>query len=116
VYAITMSDDKEADPRPDPQSGDVLADLSDGDVIRFKPEELPGKPGTKPLTIQFEIEVATGKRGEAVALAQTAAIRDVLDWLASKKAGKDEGERPGTPRPQAAEDRAVPLHQPGNQG
>jgi hypothetical protein len=69
------------------------------DVIRFEPEELPGKRGNKPLTIQFETEVATGKRGQIVALAQTAAIRDVLDWLASKRLGKDESEHPGTPRP-----------------
>jgi hypothetical protein len=70
-----MSEDKEADSEQGPRSGDVLAGLSDGDAMRFKPEELPGKRGTKPLTIQFEIEVATGKRGETVALAQTAAIR-----------------------------------------
>lgn len=98
MYSITMSDENAGDPQPGSPSGDVLAGLSDGDVIRFKPEELPGKRGTKPLTIQFEIEVATGKRGEIVALAQTAAIRDVLDWLASRRPGKDEGERPGTPR------------------
>jgi hypothetical protein len=60
---------------------------------------LPGKRGTKPLTVQFEIEIATGKRGEAAALAQTAAIRDVLDWLAFRRPAENEGERPGTPRP-----------------
>jgi hypothetical protein len=97
MYAITMSDDNAGEPQPGSPSGDVLAELS-GNVIRFKPEELPGKRGTKPLAIQFEIEVATGKRGEIVALAQAAAIRDVLDWLASRRPGKDEGERPGTPR------------------
>ena len=70
------------DPQPGSPSGAVPTGLSDGDVIRFKPQELPGKRGTKPLTIQFEIEVATGKRREMVALAQTAAIRDVLGWMA----------------------------------
>jgi hypothetical protein len=97
VYAITMSDDKEANPRPDPLSDNALAGYSDGDVIRFEPQELRGKRGTKPLTIQFEIEVATGKRGEIAALAQTAAIRDVLDWLASRRLGKDEDDRPELP-------------------
>jgi hypothetical protein len=51
-----VSDETAVDCQPGSPSGDVLAGLSDGDVIRFKPEELPGKRGTKPLTIQFEIE------------------------------------------------------------
>jgi hypothetical protein len=93
----------------------VLAGLSDGDVIRFKPEELPGKRGTKPLTIQFEIEVATGKRGEMVALAQTAAIRDVLDWLASRRPARTRVSAPELPG-LSPKDRALPPHFPGNQG
>jgi len=104
------------DSQPGSPSGEVPTRLSDGDVIRFKPKELRGEHGTKPLTIQFEIEVATGKRGEIIAQAQTAAIRDVLGWLATRKPGKDEGKRPGTPPPQPAEDSAVPPHQPENQG
>jgi hypothetical protein len=93
-----MSDDKSASPRPDATPPDEkLAGYSDGDVIQFEPQELPRKRGAKPMTIQFEIEVATGERGEILAHAQTAAIQDVLDWLASRKPGEDEGECPELP-------------------
>jgi hypothetical protein len=111
-----MSDDKVMDSQPGSPSGEAPTGLSDGDVIRFEPIELRGKRGTKPLSIQFEIEVATGKRGEIIAQAQTAAIRDVLNWLATRTPGKDEGERPRTPLCQPAEDTAVPPHRPENQG
>jgi hypothetical protein len=94
-----MSDDNAKDSQQGSPSGEVPTRPSDGDVIRFKPEKLPGKRRTKPLTIQFEIEVATGKRGEIIAQAQTAAIRNVLNWLATRNPGKDESEGPGTTPP-----------------
>jgi hypothetical protein len=84
VYFFTVSDNEKSGSSPGPPSDDVLARLNDGDVIRFEPREFPSRRGTKPLTVQFEIEVATGKRGEMVALAQTAAIRDLLDWMATR--------------------------------
>jgi hypothetical protein len=94
-----MSDDGKVGSESGPSTDGDLRGYRDGDVIRFEPRELPVKSGGRPLTVQFEIEVATGKRGEIAALAQTAAIRDVLDWLASGKPGRDEGEGPGkTPR------------------
>jgi hypothetical protein len=91
-----MSGDGKVEPDSGTPADEDLARYRDGDVIRFEPRELPGKTGGRPLTVQFEIEVATGKRGEIVSLAQTAAIRDVLDWLSSRKPGKDESEGPGT--------------------
>ena len=90
-----MSDNEESGSPPDALSDDVLARLNDGDVIRFEPRKFPGRRGTKPLTVQFEIEVATGKRGENLALAQTAAIQDLLDWIAGGKSRQSEGNNPG---------------------
>jgi len=88
-----MSDnDRELDPERDLLSDKNLAKYRDGGVIRFKPQELPGKHRSKPLTVQWEIEVATGKRGEIVALAQAAAIQEVLDWMATRKSAQ--GEQP----------------------
>lgn len=92
-----MSDDKPTNTQPDPLSDEGLAGYSDGDVIRFEPQQLPSKSGGRPLTVQFEIEVATGKRGEIAALAQTAAIRDVLDWLASRRPGNSDGGQQNNP-------------------
>jgi hypothetical protein len=50
--------------------------------------------GTKgSLTARWEVEVATGKRGELLALEQTAAIWDMLAWLAAtEQAGNETGE------------------------
>ncbi len=72
-----------------------LAGHRDGDVIRFGPHELPDRGKGKPRTVWWEIEVATEKRGETLALAQTAAIQDLLDWLAAKNSP---GDQPGQPR------------------
>jgi hypothetical protein len=86
-----MSSDETTGRPPEPLSDDALAGLGDGDIIRLGSRELlPGKRGGRPLTARFEIEVATGKRGEIADLAQTAAIRDVLQWFASRRPSEDE--------------------------
>jgi hypothetical protein len=54
--------------------------------------------------VRWEVEVAAGKRGDLLALEQTAAIWDMLAWLAARKqADKDakkrgNGEPPGPSR------------------
>lgn len=90
-----MSEDEAAESRAESHPEDVLAGHGDGDIIQLEPRELlSGKRGAKPLNARFEIEVATGKRGELVALAQTAAIQDMLNWLASNRSSKDQNPDP----------------------
>jgi hypothetical protein len=83
-----MSGDGTSEPESGPLAAGDLAGYRDGGVIRFEPQGLPGKSGSRPLTLQSEVKVATGKRGGIAALAQTAAIQNVLDWLASRSPGK----------------------------
>jgi len=79
-----------------------LAGHRDGDVIRFGPQELPDKGRGRPLTVWWEIEVAAGKRGETLALAQTASIQDFLGWLAARNSSGNEPDRPGDGEPAPA--------------
>jgi hypothetical protein len=72
---------------------EALACYRDGDIVSFGSRELPDEGKGKPLTVRWEIEVATGKRGEMVALAQTAAIWDMLASLAARKPAEEAGER-----------------------
>jgi hypothetical protein len=86
-------------PERDEPRDEALAGHRDGDVVSFGSRELPDKGSGKPLTVRWEVEVATGKRGEIVTLAQTAAIWDMLTWLAARKkaeeeAGKREDDEP----------------------
>jgi hypothetical protein len=50
--------------------------------------------GSKPLVMEFEARVATGKAGEALALEQAAAIRQVLAWIARNRESSDGGHNP----------------------
>jgi hypothetical protein len=67
---------------------DPLAGHGDGDVVSFGSRELRGEGQSRPLTVRWEIGVAAGKRGDLLALEQTAAIRDMLAWLAARKQAK----------------------------
>jgi hypothetical protein len=81
---------------------DPLAGHHDGDVVSFGSRELRGEGQGRPLTVRWEVEVATGKRGEMVALAQAAAIWDMLAWLAASKKAGEEACKPGDGEPLAS--------------
>jgi len=44
--------------------------------------------------MDFEARVATGKAGEALALEQAAAIREVLAWITRNREPNDDGSNP----------------------
>ena len=44
--------------------------------------------------MEFEARVATGKAGEALALKQAAATREVLAWIARNREPRDDGHHP----------------------
>ena len=50
--------------------------------------------GGKPLVMEFEARVATGKVGGALALEQAAAIREVLAWIARNRDPSGGGHNP----------------------
>jgi len=85
-------------------SHEMVLGHGDGDVVSFGSRELRGEGQGRPLTVRWEVEVAAGKRGDLLALEQTAAIWDMLAWLAARKqADKDakkrgNGEPPGPSR------------------
>ena len=63
----------------------------------------PVKPGTltvrspdrgKPLAMEFETLIATGKADKALVLEQAAAIREVLAWIARNREPSDDGHDP----------------------
>jgi hypothetical protein len=51
--------------------------------------------------VRWEIEVAAGKRGDLLALEQTAAIWDMLAWLAARKQAEKEAQKPEDGQPPA---------------
>lgn len=55
---------------------------------------MPPMPHGPPLAMQFEAQVATGKAGEALALEQAAAIREVLAWIACNREPSDDDHNP----------------------
>lgn len=57
----------------------------DGNVIRLGRHVVPGTPGRQPLVMKFEGRIVTGRGAESLAQKQAAAIRDVLDWIASER-------------------------------
>lgn len=83
---------------------EALAGYRDGDIVSFGSRKLPDEGRGKPLTVRWEVEVATGKPGEMVALAQTAAIWDMLAWLAARKSAEEAAERGDGESPPAPSD------------
>ena len=82
-------------------SADAASDTPDR-AEQHHPSD-PIKPGTctvrstdggKPLVMDFEARVATGKAGEALALEQAAAIREVLAWIARDREPSDDDSNP----------------------
>lgn len=81
---------------------DPLAGHVGGDVVSFGSRELRGEGQGRPLTIRWEVEVAAGKRGDLLALEQTAAIWDMLAWLAARKQAEKDAQKLGDGRPPAS--------------
>ena len=73
---------------------DETAGPRDGRVIRLGSQVLPGTNGSQPPVMEFEARVATGKAGEALALEQAAAIREVLAWIARDREPSDDDSNP----------------------
>ena len=78
---------------------DPLEGHGDGDVVSFGSRELRGEGQGRPLTVRWEVEVAAGKRGDLLALEQTAAIWDMLAWLAARKQAEKEARKPEEGQP-----------------
>jgi hypothetical protein len=81
---------------------DPLAGHYDGDVVSFGSRELRGDGQGRPLTVRWEVEIAGGKRGDLLALEQTAAIWDMLAWLAARKQEEKDAQKPGDNQPPAS--------------
>jgi len=68
----------------------------DHDPVRLGGYIVRSPGGGRPLVMEFEARIATGKAGERLALEQAAAIREVLAWIASKREpGDDTHDRTG---------------------
>jgi hypothetical protein len=80
---------------------DPLAGHGDGDVVSFGSRELRGEGQGRPLTVRWEVEVAAGKRGDLLALEQTAAIWDMPAWLAARKQADKDAKKRGNGEPLA---------------
>jgi hypothetical protein len=78
---------------------DPLAGHGDGDVVSLGSRELRGEGQGRPLTARWEIEVAAGKRGDLLALEQTAAIWDMLAWLTARKQAEKDAQKPEDGQP-----------------
>jgi hypothetical protein len=78
---------------------DPLARHGNGDVVSFGSRELRGEGQDRPLTVRWEVEVAAGKRGDLLALEQTAAIWDMLAWLAAGKQAEKDAQKPEDGQP-----------------
>lgn len=93
---------------------DPLAGHGGGDVVSFGSRELRGEGQGRPLTVRWEVEVAAGKRGDLLALEQTAAIWDMLAWLAAGKQAERDARKPGDGQPPVPPaDECQPLIKPG---
>jgi hypothetical protein len=64
--------------------------LQDGEVISPVPQVIRHAGGGVPLTMQWEVKVATGQEGKLLAREQAAAIREILAWMARKRYQDDE--------------------------
>lgn len=94
-------------------NADAASNAPDGagqhpsDPIKLVTRTVRSPDGGKPLVMEFETRVATGKAGEALALEQAAAIREVLSWIACNREPSDNGQagrlltRSPPPRPEA---------------
>lgn len=77
-------------------NADAASDIPDragqhsSDPIKLGTRTLRSPDGSKPLVMEFEARVATGKAGEALALEQAAAIREILAWIARNREPGDE--------------------------
>lgn len=61
------------------------------DPIKLGTYTVRSPDGSRPLVMEFEARVATGKDGEMLALEQAAAIREVLAWIARNRGRNDGG-------------------------
>ena len=59
-----------------------------GQATRPGSQALPGPNGSQPLVTDFEARVVTGKAGQALALEQAAAIREVIAWITRNRVPK----------------------------
>jgi hypothetical protein len=58
--------------------------------IRLGTCRVGGPDGGRPLVMEFEARVTTGKDGEMLALEQAAAIREVLVWIVRNRGLNDD--------------------------
>jgi hypothetical protein len=68
----------------------------DGKAVKLGSYAVPSANGGQPLSVEFEVRVVTGKAGEALALEQAAAIREVLAWIARNRQSSDDDHPAGT--------------------
>ena len=61
------------------------------DTVRLGTRTVSGPEGGRPLVMEFEAKVATGKDGEMLALERAAAIREVLARIARNRGRNDGG-------------------------
>src|SRR5947208_3731792 len=59
--------------------------LQDGEVICIGAEILPAGNKEQPLFVRYELEVAAGIRGKAIAERQVAAVRAVLAYMSENE-------------------------------
>ena len=62
----------------------------DGDIISLGSQQIPDTREGRPLTMHWEIKVATEQHGCLLAREQAAAIREVLAWIARERSRHDE--------------------------
>ena len=59
--------------------------VRDGDVISLGSKMIRDASGSMPLTMQWEIKIATSQHGKLLAQEQATAIREVLAWIARER-------------------------------
>jgi len=59
--------------------------VRDGDVISLGSQMIRDAGGSMPLTMQWEIKIATSQHGKLLAQEQATAIREVLAWIARER-------------------------------
>ena len=64
--------------------------LRDGDIISLGSQRVPDARGGRPLTMHWQIKVASGQHGRLLAREQAAAVREVLAWIARERSPDDE--------------------------
>jgi hypothetical protein len=77
-------------PAPGPSDGKPPSSIRDGDTLRLPPQQVLGTERKgRALTVEWEIEVATGERAKRLDQVQSAAIWDLLVWATQDRARQE---------------------------